>query len=310
VSRGVLLVTNERDIGADFVVDELDRRGVRVVRLNTERLPDCRCTVVPGREWRVETPTRRLRSSEACGVWWRRPERPAQPDDVTDAEWDAVVAQWRALCTALATVPGPVWVSPPHALARAEDKALQLVEAARVGLRVPSTIWTSDLSAARVFMREQGDAAFVKSVATAYWEERETSTFVFGRPLDTAALPEESALTGAPVALQQLVPEKVDVRVTVVGESVFAAECDAAPVGDWRLVADARWRDHNLPRDLGARALELTRTLGLRFAGLDLLRANTGDYYFIELNPNGEWGWLQQEVGLPLAHGLVEVLTG
>jgi glutathione synthase/RimK-type ligase-like ATP-grasp enzyme len=111
------------------------------------------------------------------------------------------------------------------------------------------------------------------------------------------------------VAFQELVPDKLDVRATVVGGHLFAAECDAAPDGDWRLVSDPRWRPHELPPEIVARLLQLVRKLDLRFAGIDLLRAPSGDYLFIELNPNGEWGWLQQQLGLPLATVLTELLT-
>ncbi|WP_406066201.1 hypothetical protein [Streptomyces sp. NBC_01077] len=34
-----------------------------------------------------------------------------------------------------------------------------------------------------------------------------------------------------------------------------------------------------------------------------------GDYWWLELNPNGQWGWLEQNTGLPMAAALADLLT-
>jgi hypothetical protein len=72
----VLVVTNEQDVGADFLVRELGRRGVPVVRLNTERAPTWDMSLRPVGEWRVRGRGRELHSDHCTGVWWRRPEPP------------------------------------------------------------------------------------------------------------------------------------------------------------------------------------------------------------------------------------------
>lgn len=228
---------------------------------------------------------------------------------MTPAEWDAVTSQWQAFCTAMATVPGPTWVSDPHALARAEDKALQIHEARRVGFTVPETMWTNDRTAAEGVLARWGRPAFVKSVATAYWEEDVAATFVFGRQVASSDLPSSTRLAAAPLAFQELVSDKVDIRITIVGEEAFAAECEASPSGDWRLERGALWREHDVPTDIADMAVTLVRRLDLQFAGIDLVRSARGEYTFLEVNPNGEWGWLEKNVGLPIAATLADLLT-
>ena len=198
MSRAVLLVSNEQDIGADYVVAELGRRAIPALRLNTEQLADWRVQLRPGHRWRIARGDRSLDSSECSGVWWRRPESPLAPAAVASAEWDAVTAQWRALTEGLVSVPGPRWVSDPLAIRRAENKALQLQQAAAVGFQVPQTVWTNDVDAAREFVADAGGHAIVKSVATAYWEHDDTSAFVFAKPVALAQLPEGRRLASAP----------------------------------------------------------------------------------------------------------------
>ena len=43
-------------------------------------------------------------------------------------------------------------------------------------------------------------------------------------------------------------------------------------------------------------------------AEFDLALDQTGTYWFLEINPNGEWGW-QQRCGLPIASALADLLN-
>lgn len=64
---------------------------------------------------------------------------------------------------------------------------------------------------------------------------------------------------------------------------------------------------HELPAAIAEQAIALVRALGLRFAGIDLILSRE-HYVFVELNPNGEWGWLEK-AGLPLAAALADELA-
>lgn len=278
-----------------------------VVRLNTERAAEWRVLLEPGRRFHVRSALRELASEKCVGVWWRRPEPPSRPASVSSAEWTTVREQWWALFRGFASVPGPRWVSNPDSIARAESKSVQLAEARAAGFITPETIWTNDREEGSSFLAEHA-IGVVKSPATAYWEQDETAHFVFARPVTAVDLPAARALALAPVALQERIWPKQDVRATVVGDRVFAARLEPpATEVDWRLAEGGTWVAHEMPADIARRATVLVRSLGLRFAGIDLVQ--TGDrYVFVELNPNGEWGWLEK-AGLPLAAALADELT-
>jgi hypothetical protein len=305
---GVLIVTNERDVDADYVVRILDQANVPVVRLNTERLPEWEVSLAPGRHWSLGTGGRSLSSDGCVGVWWRRPEAPPRPPDVTIAEWETVVAQWFALLYGMHSVPGPGWISAPSAIRFAENKATQLREAAALGFPVPTTSWTNDVNSARAVL--DGHAGVVKSITTAHWEERSVSHFMFAHPVAAEDLPASERLSSAPLAFQQRILNKRDVRVTVIGNSAFAAvtDCVEASGPDWRLSDDPRWEIYDLPQRERELCAQLVARLGLRFAGIDLLVDKQGRHWFCELNPNGEWGWLQA-AGLPIADAISAELT-
>jgi hypothetical protein len=303
------VATNELDLGADYLVRELGRRAVPVVRLNAERGPEWQVMLRPQGEWSLERGERSLRSEDCAGVWWRRPEIPQQPPELADFA-EAVGDQWRALIRSLVLAPGPVWVSEPDRIDAAETKALQLQRALAVGLLAPETLWTNDIEQARAFVSACGGRVVVKSVATAAWERDRDGYFVFASLVGDDELPSAERLAAAPICFQQPIVPKRDIRVTVVGGAVLGAirdaDADAGPI-DWRHTPEAPWASHELSAELQAQCLDLVRGLGLRFSGIDFALDDDGRYWFLELNANGEWGWLQ-EAGLPIAEALADAL--
>jgi hypothetical protein len=281
-----------------------------VVRLNTERGPDWSLELHPGRRWELRRGQRNLTSGTCPGVWWRRPEVPAS--DGGDPAQEAIDDQWRAFLSGLASVPGPVWLSDPAAIRAAENKAVQLRAAAEVGLRVPDTLWTTNVDEASAFIERWKNTAVVKSVATAWWEAEGDSKFVFAQRISTTDLPPKERLASAPVCFQQAISPKQDVRVTVIGETVLAAARTPDPQRDgehvdWRQAGQGDWSGYNLPASVARRCRALVQELGLLFGGLDLVVDGDNRHWFLELNANGEWGWLQRS-GLPIAESVADVL--
>ena len=125
-------------------------------------------------------------------------------------------------------------------------------------------------------------------------------------------------LTGlalAPVTFQEKVEKVSDIRVTVVGDDVFAAEIlsqgrESSKV-DWRATDDPNLehRVHELPSALVSRCRRLVSHLGLNFGALDLALKPDGTYVFFEINPNGEWLWLEDQLGFPLSERIATWLT-
>jgi len=65
----------------------------------------------------------------------------------------------------------------------------------------------------------------------------------------------------------------------------------------------------NLPEAIEKKCIYLVRELGLSFGAIDLIESNT-DFYFIEVNPTGEWAWLVETADLKIYEGIVDFLEG
>jgi len=117
-------------------------------------------------------------------------------------------------------------------------------------------------------------------------------------------------ISSAPVILQETLIPKVDIRVTVIRNKVFAVSIKKDEQGintDWRLEESVEYEKIKLPKDIEKKCIELTETLGLKYGGIDLLIHND-NYYFIEINPTGDWMWLINHLDLEIDEEIVKLL--
>ena len=65
---------------------------------------------------------------------------------------------------------------------------------------------------------------------------------------------------------------------------------------------------HRLPREVENSCIDLVQRLGLEFGAIDLIVRPDGRYTFLEINPNGQWAWLEEMTGLPFVETCSELL--
>lgn len=53
---------------------------------------------------------------------------------------------------------------------------------------------------------------------------------------------------------------------------------------------------------------QLSKRITLKFGAIDLIKDKDGNYVFLEINPNGQWAWVQTQTGLPIAEAIIDEL--
>ena len=311
----VLLVTASCDQSADLVKKALRDSGEKWFRLNTDKFPwEVKSTFSPGSGFAYWERTNRVESSEIKAVWYRRNVSPELPPETDEHHREFCGREHRAYIEGtLATLDGVKWLSHPAATARAELKLLQLSIAHEIGFVIPITATTNNPGTVSEMSQEHELVA--KAVRSGYLNSPEGFRAVFTTQLSEEDLADLDGLALAPATFQELVPKKSDIRVTVVGRKVFAAEIlsqerESSKI-DWRATDDPflKHRPHQLPSDIAQKCRRLTSELGIDFGAIDLALTNEDSYIFFEINPNGEWLWIQQQLGLPIAESISEWLT-
>jgi glutathione synthase/RimK-type ligase-like ATP-grasp enzyme len=205
-------------------------------------------------------------------------------------------------------------MSPPAAVWAAEHKPYQLAVASRCGLRVPDTLISNEPSEAEKFFRHYRPDVIAKSVRTGYLEDATGPKAIFTSKVERSHMERISRLTVAPVTFQPLLHKQSDIRVTVVGERMFSAEIcsqsDNDASIDWRRTSnpDLPHETHELPRPVERCLANYMRCLGLHYGAIDLVLDEDGDYWFLEVNPGGQWLWLDRILSLGITQRIADWL--
>ena len=311
----LLLVTNCRDITMDYVVAELRRRGQPFFRLNTEQLPQALCSMAgfPRDAWSISLDGVVVRGAAITGAYFRRPGAPVVPDTATDpGERAYIEAEWSSFLKSLYSRLEGRWLNSPTKIFMAEDKPMQLLLAQEIGFHVPQAFVTNDILCARAISAL--GQAIGKPLRQAVLAG-ETERVIFTSRLAEIEDEQAEAIRLTPFIVQSEILKQYDVRVTVVGERVFAtaiwSQDNEETITDWRKGSrpDLRHEKIVLDQRVERQCVKLVQRLGLRYGAIDLVCDQSGKLWFLEINPNGQWAWIENLTGYPIAAAIVDELT-
>ncbi|HLO96319.1 MAG TPA: hypothetical protein VK195_18575 [Burkholderiaceae bacterium] len=312
----MLILSTIADVATDYVVKGLCEAGVDHLRVNTEDIPFLRTlefSVGDGLPASLYLDGRHRLNPTS--IWYRRLRIPAQPAQMQDGVYEFCLQETRsALLGSISSLPGR-WMSRPSDVWRAELKPYQLAVAQGMGFRVPRTKITNDPLAIRSAFETFGPMV-VKACRSGYavvdGEERAIYTSRLLKEhleyIDEARL--------SPAIYQEQIPKRYDIRATIVGNMVFAAaidsQSDVEAAVDWRHTADPDLPHYpiELPDSVTTKLLQLMDHLGLTFGAADLVLTPNGDYVFIEVNPSGQWLWIDDKLQLGITDAIVSWLIG
>jgi glutathione synthase/RimK-type ligase-like ATP-grasp enzyme len=300
----VLVLTDTGDLAADLIVLELQRRAIQYRRLNLDHFPDhLQIAYDPVSSSAVFLTESEEFCSDDVSVAWHRPTRPfVHKDPYIQRETQVFLRYlWREMAWA--------WVNDPTAVERANNKLWQLRIASEIGFHIPDTLVGNESS--RVVGRLKPGPIIVKTIGGATIERDGARHDLYTQLIPLSEL-DAAAVRAAPCIFQEQVKPGPDVRVTVVGRQVFAAVIDA-PAGyvDWRAAPreTVTYRPTDLPAELAERCLELCRIAKLSYGAFDFIRQPGGTYVFLEVNPCGQWGWIERATGQPITEAIVDILV-
>jgi len=315
----ILILSNKYDVTVDFVVKELQQRNYPYLRLNTEDLLNIDVTTkLPDFSIIVEKDGEVIDLTERVGaVWYRRPGKPFEFSDEEKKPDPGTVEyireQWGAWIQSLQTIQGITWVNPHDANQRMESKIHQLRLAHKIGFRIPETVVTNSGPAVQEIFEEQDGSVISKALSSPIISESEQDEFVFSVHLDEPPSEDDESLKVCPTIFQEPLLPKTDYRVTVIGDSVLPVRIEGmdeidVPV-DWRTLKDeVQFVEDDLPEHIEELCRSYVAQNGLVFGAIDLVKFDD-EFVFLEINPNGEWGWLQKPWGVPIAENLTDYLV-
>ncbi|MFD0278153.1 ATP-grasp ribosomal peptide maturase [Kitasatospora sp. NPDC127111] len=312
------MAAEDLDPSADLVVHALNERNVPVMRFDLAAFPQHLDLAaehgghVSGWQGDLITSTRAVRLEEVRAVYYRRPGLPhiSRAVDPAYREW----AQGQALVgmvQVLSSLP-VLWLHHPDIYRASAYKPGQLAAATAAGLRVPCTLVTNSLPRAREWAAGIGGPLIVKPVTAGAITLHDRSMMLPTRRIEASDLDESLELTAH--MLQEWVPKRHEVRLTVVGSQMFPvaihAGSDAATV-DWRSDYDALSCEPTvIPEEVADGVRRFMAGYRLNYGAFDFVVTPTGDWVFLECNPAGQWQFIAAATKLPIAEAHASLLQG
>jgi hypothetical protein len=319
----ILILSARHDPHAEVVASKLRTRHARYLSFDPAEFPansniTLSLDAVSRATYLLTYEGENIDLSQVCAIWHRRPSMPVPDESITGARlrnWVSEESQsllegiWQTLdCL---HVPGSA-----QSRYAAENKLKQLVQASRLGFSIPRTFFTNRPEGLLEAFSTFEGAAITKVLSNPAIprgrDDEEWSAFT--RPIRRRDLGRYRTLRYAPVIVQEYVPKLLEIRATVVGSHVFAAaihsQLSHRTRHDWRHYDFDRTAHeaHVLPDRVLELCVKLVRSLNLNFGAIDLVLTPAGEYVFLEINPSGQWLWIQRLTDLPIDDAIADLL--
>jgi glutathione synthase/RimK-type ligase-like ATP-grasp enzyme len=308
----ILILSTPRDEHAQTVMAEILKLGAKAQLLDLSEFPQrlglCMHYENDKRQFSFGCVNSGLDLRNCGSVWWRRPQQPEiSPNIIRDSHRyfalnessEALQGLWHSIDV--------FWVNDPNRDQVAQRKAYQLCVAQDVGLEIPATLITTCPDAVRDFVSLRGfNRVIYKAFSATETEWRET------RLLKENEMDMLENVQYAPVIFQEYIEADADLRVTIVGDEIFAASIYSQETSykvDFRIdMGNARIEATNLPTDIEDRIRTFMQQLGLVYGAIDMRRTPDGRYVFLEINPAGQWLFIEQHTEQHIASALAQIL--
>jgi glutathione synthase/RimK-type ligase-like ATP-grasp enzyme len=260
----------------------------------------------------LTTDGRRLDLQEVGSIWCRGFRPAGFPGNLSGPDRAFAESESQRAIDALLTVTEALWVNHPHYHARANSKPAQLFVAQRIGFEIPPTVITNDPTRVRELVAQTDGRTVYKAMS-------QNLDLAQGKALFTGLLTETEIaklelIQVSPGIFQKFVPKAYEVRATAVGPRVFSGKIDSQASKeteiDWRhRPFDMEPEPITLPPEIEAKIHVFMKAFGLVYGAFDFIVTPNGRYVFLEVNPAGQYMWVETKTRLPITMALADVLS-
>lgn len=314
----VLIISNKSDITSDFIVRDLRKRDIDFYRFNTDELTKtCSATIdYESHNFSITdlVVNQKFELGEFSSVYFRRPEIPSF--DTYRLNKSEKLFLKNEIAYTLEGIykflRNAYWVSPIHSIREAENKIYQLDTAKSLGFKIPNSIITNSYEDFLRFYEINNGSCIIKPIKSGFIEGKNHSKVVF-TSLVKDKPKSKKKFEISPNFFQEHIKKKADVRVIMVGNKAFAtlihSQVDSQTQIDWRRGEKSlKHTKIELPTLILINCIKLLSVLNLKFGALDFILDENGNWVFLEINPNGQWAWIETQTGYQISNEIVNML--
>ena len=316
----ILIFTKKQDTHTDEVIRKLHKKDIEVFRLNSEdllRKYQVNLYIDENGLWNGEITDelgRILNLAKLKVAWLRKPDFDffGKIDQSTEEQF--IASETKAFINILYSIPSIRWINDPFIANKAKVKFQQLLLANKYGVKIPKTLITTQPEKAKEFFIECGEEVIVKSIYTGIVTIDGINQGIASRKIgkdDFYKFYKNISLS--PTQLQEYIEKAFELRITIIGQKVFAIKIDSQAHEetkiDWRL--HTRINPHSifeLPSKIEKFCIDFLKEQKLLYGAMDFIVTPNNEYVFLENNPFGQYLWLEIETKIPLTKEICNLL--
>lgn len=294
--KKILIVTSSIDYTVDYLIIKYSHMA-NFFRFNIDLFSQYKINIcVDG--WELHSPTWSIKEHEIDSIYYRKPMFP----DLSEFSPEYRIMIERDILSIVEGIvnsfEGKV-LTKPYLLRKAENKIYQLMLADKIGFSQPKTLITNHTEKAKQFVDEKGTV--IKPLTTAKIKFDNQYELYTTKIITKIS----ESINLMPIYLQYYQNKWYEVRITMIREKAFAVKIYAADKIDWRRQSEKNsYELIDLPADIYEKCTIMLEELDIEFGAFDFIIYNE-DWTFLEVNPNGQWLWLEEELHLDISKQIV-----
>ncbi|MDC8104794.1 MvdC/MvdD family ATP grasp protein [Chryseobacterium sp. PTM-20240506] len=309
----ILCITHSNDFYTiDIFFEYLTSKNIPYFRLNSDHLNYLQKISITYHSFELTDEFgNTFRSSDIKAVWHRKGWRISIPEELDDDYVKIFINEYGNLrynlYTALEDVP---WINPFEAEKKTDgNKLYQLKIAKKNKLTIPKTLFSNDEEEITAFFHTYCNGKAVAKlhgvIAKSMGGENMLSTTII-REDNLESLAD---IAYCPMIFQPYIEKEYELRIMYVDGEFFTGKINNSEHADWRVnQGNYIWSAYELPEDIKSSLTSMMKEMGLYMGAIDMIKGRDENYYFLEVNPQGEWGMLQKELNFPIAERIADNL--
>jgi hypothetical protein len=303
----ILILTHPSDFHAFAIAEALQRKGGEISLLYSTDFPTLDTGSIrmdsQASQWEISGLDLDLKGHQPATVWLRRAAPPVLPTDLDPADRQFALQECRTFLNCLVDEFGSdaFWVNSIPGANRANLKTRQLKAAQQAGLKIPSTLCSNNPAAIRRFITRHQGRAIYKAFHPMSWRTEDGVAALFSHVVEEPDLPEDELLQAVPGIYQEVVPKAYELRLTIMGQQVFATKIQSQSVPtaqmDWRAATEpVPLQQMELAAPITSACIQVMKNLGIVFGCFDLIVTPENDVVFLEVNEMGAFLWIEKQI--------------
>jgi len=252
-------------------------------------------------------------------IWYRRPEiiNTLFLEGLDEYEREFLAREneklWSGILLSLKNVK---WINNPIDNLKANNKPEQLSRAISFGLKPPRSIFSNRKEDVRDFYNACNHDIIIKPVSFGYIEKdiESNDCIIYTNRINNDFESYLDSIEISPVYFQEHIKKKFDIRVNYINGKLFAVAIHSQEIEENKIdfrrnnSNGLKYSEFEICKNTQERLLSLLESYNLNFAAIDFVLDNNDELYFLEINPNGQWAWIEQETGQSLSSELYKSL--